>query len=218
MKRLDYRHTYHRNLPHFQPPGSTLFVNFRLTGSLPRHVLHKLMQESAEAEKRLSEISEPQKRAKEMYLEQRRQFGRWDTALAQSKSGPFWLQQPEIAQTVTNSLHYLDKRVYALDTYCVMPNHVHTVFTPLKKDDGSYHALSSIMHSLKRHTAKEANKHLKREGQFWEHENYDHVVRDEAELGRIVQYIINNPVKAGLVETWEAWPWTYCKKLCKTIF
>jgi hypothetical protein len=34
-------------------------------------------------------------------------------------------------------------------------------------------------------------------------------VRDEDELERIVLYIINNPVKAGLVDDWNDWPFTY---------
>ncbi|MCP4344658.1 MAG: hypothetical protein GY795_03915 [Desulfobacterales bacterium] len=215
MKPLDYRHTYKRNLPHIQTPGATLFVNFRLAGSLPRHVIDKLMQESMDTEKRLCKIADPQKQAEERYLEQKRHFGRWDLALDMNKSGPFRLRKPEVARTVADSMHYLDQRVYDLDTYCIMPNHVHAVFTPLKKDDGTYHALQAIMHSLKRYTSREANKLMNRDGHFWEHENYDHVVRDEAELRRIVQYIFYNPVKAGLVDTWEAWPWTYCKKLSK---
>ncbi|MAU00364.1 MAG: hypothetical protein CL608_24750 [Anaerolineaceae bacterium] len=62
------------------------------------------------------------------------------------------------------------------------------------------------MHSLKRYTAVEANKVLGRQGQFWQHESYDHIVRDEAELQRIRQYVLNNPVKAGLVDSAEQWP------------
>ena len=69
--------------------------------------------------------------------------------------------------------------------------------------------LKRIMQSLKRYTARQANKVLERKGAFWQAESYDHVVRDADELVRIVQYVINNPVKAGLVSYWEAWPWTY---------
>jgi putative transposase len=71
--------------------------------------------------------------------------------------------------------------------------------------------MSAIMHSLKLYTAREANLVLGRTGSFWQHENYDHVVRDEAELRRIILYVVHNPVKAGLVEHWEDWKWTYCK-------
>ena len=54
------------------------------------------------------------------------------------------------------------------------------------------------MHSLKSYTANEANKLLRRTGQFWQHESYDHWVRDEDEMERIVAYINANAVKAGL--------------------
>jgi len=71
--------------------------------------------------------------------------------------------------------------------------------------------MSAIMHSLKRYTARQANLLLGREGGFWQHENHDHVVGDEAERQRIITYVLNNPVKAGLVEHWEEWKWIYCK-------
>ena len=71
--------------------------------------------------------------------------------------------------------------------------------------------MSTIMHSLKRRTAREANQLLNREGDFWQHENYDHSVRDDKERLRIVNYVLSNPVKAGLVYRPEDWEWTYCK-------
>src|SRR5207247_9218850 len=60
--------------------------------------------------------------------------------------------------------------------------------------------LASIMHSLKSYTASKINAILKRSGQFWQHESYDHWVRDDDELARIVEYIAWNPVKAKLVK------------------
>lgn len=69
------------------------------------------------------------------------------------------------------------------------------------------------MHSLKRYTAVEANKLLGRQGQFWQHESYDHVVRDEAELNRVRDYVLKNPVKVGLVESPAEWPWSYMRQL-----
>lgn len=53
---------------------------------------------------------------------------------------------------------------------------------------------------------------LGQEGAFWEHESYDHYVRDEAELERIIKYVLYNPVKAGLAADWVAWPWTFSKQ------
>jgi len=69
------------------------------------------------------------------------------------------------------------------------------------------------MKSLKGYTAREANKVLNRTGAFWEEESYDHEIKDGEEFGRVVRYVLNNPVKAGLVNHWSEWPWNYWKGL-----
>ena len=45
-----------------------------------------------------------------------------------------------------------------------------------------------------------------------QHESYDHVVRDGEELDRIIAYVLNNPVKAGLVKNWRQWKWSYVRE------
>lgn len=117
---------------------------------------------------------------------------------------------------VVDSLHHLGGERYDLDCYSLMSNHAHVAFKPLAKADGGYHALSSIMHSLKCYSAWQANLVLGRQGQFWQHESYDHIIRDAAELDRIRRYVLNNPVKAGLVKTWEVWSWTFCRSSLQT--
>jgi len=52
---------------------------------------------------------------------------------------------------------------------------------------------------------------LKRNGQFWQRESYDHMIREGRELERTIWYVLNNSVKAGLVPSWEQWRWTYVK-------
>ena len=198
MNRLTYKHIYRRKLPHIQPPGAVLFVTFRLTGSLPGHILEGLRLKS---EKRLAEVK-PGIDDSDKDAEQKRFFADLDRYLDNTHDGPHWLKEPEIADMIIKSLHYRHGKVYELDTFCIMSNHVHVLFTPLEKVDGSYHSLSAIMHSLKRYTAGEGNKILNREGAFWQHESYDHYVRDEAELNRIRRYILQNPVQAGLVSDW----------------
>jgi putative transposase len=64
------------------------------------------------------------------------------------------------------------------------------------------------MHSLKSYTAHQANRILRRSGRFWLGESYDHWVRDDDELERIVNYIAANPVRARLVE--EPHRWFFC--------
>ncbi len=198
---------YRRKLPHIQPKGATLFVTFRLAGSLPRVVLERL-QEEYEAEKLAAATAELR------YVAGKRYYGRFDDHLHQS-TDPHYLQDPALANVVVESLHYRDKRVYRLDAFSVMSNHVHVVFAPLQEGvyaDGSpkYHKLSKTMQSLKRHTATECNRLLGRQGAFWQAENYDHVVRDAAEWRSVMDYVLTNPVKAGLVSEWAEWPFSYC--------
>ncbi|MBM4165972.1 MAG: hypothetical protein FJ218_03515 [Ignavibacteria bacterium] len=76
----------------------------------------------------------------------------------------------------------------------------------------SEYIVTSFLRGLKGSTAREANKILNRTGAFWQHESYDHIVRDEKELFRIVEYVLNNPVKAGLVSERNEWKWSYVKK------
>lgn len=65
---------------------------------------------------------------------------------------------------------------------------------------------------MKRYTATAANKLLGRKGRFWQEETYDHIVRNEVEHQRIIQYILLNPVKADLCATWDAWPWSLLRQ------
>jgi REP element-mobilizing transposase RayT len=70
-------------------------------------------------------------------------------------------------------------------------------------------AIAEIMHNIKRNSAKQANKILNRKGMFWQHENYDHYIRNNVELQRTIEYVLLNPVKAGLVDDWTEWKWSY---------
>ena len=209
MSRLSYRQFYRRHLPHIQPPGAILFVTFRLAGSTPGSVGERLAREAQQSHHALDDTSKSEQCQRQAYVEFKRSFATWDDALHRAKTGPTWLGRGEVARLVAEALHERDGREYDLVAFCVMPNHVHVVFAPLRKDDGSYHSLPSIMSSLKGPTAREANLVLGRSGAFWQHENYDHVVRDEAELNRIVAYVLDNPVRAGLAQSRGEWKWSY---------
>lgn len=112
-----------------------------------------------------------------------------------------------------------------------MSNHVHTIFQPfLSNEDlreirdesgrpvfeSDIPGLARIMQLLKGRSAKECNEILNRRGQFWEHESFDHVIRP-GKFDKTLLYVLNNPVKAGLVDDWCKWRWTYCRKELSTM-
>lgn len=209
--KLSYKFSYRRRLPHIQPEGAIFFVTSRLANSLSLDVVEKLHRERDLIDAELAKIADKHEQAEKAYLASRRLFGKWDKAMDASDTGINHLANIQIAKLVVESLHFRDGKVYELIAYCIMPNHIHIVFMPLKESKDKYYSLSKIMHSFKRHTAHEANLILGRTGTFWQHENYDHFVRDDAELERIVKYVLYNPVKAKLVKEQSDWKWSYCK-------
>ncbi|MXV78364.1 hypothetical protein F4225_11370 [Candidatus Poribacteria bacterium] len=215
MNQYSYKPYYRRNLPHIQPPGATFFITFNLTGSIPKHIYQQYIEE-----KRKLEAVEQKQNIQE---KKREWFRKLEETLDQADNGPVWLKNEQIAKLVAESLHYRDGKVFHLDAYCIMANHVHVVFTPLMKQPSDtaegtqtnslcYNSLSSLLHSLKGYTARKANIILGRSGAFWQHESYDHCIRNPDELHRIIMYVLNNPVKIGLVKEWKEWKWNYLSK------
>ncbi|MBO0801040.1 MAG: transposase [Blastocatellia bacterium] len=214
--RYQYRGVYRRNLPHIQPRGATLFVTFRLAGSIPEAIWEqlkgenrKLNAEMLRAEAVSGVAFDPEKRADEWLKLRRRWFQKIEDSLHNHSKGPVWLKDNRVAEIVAEALRYRDGKVFRLDAYSIMPNHVHTVFAPLLTVDLADFALSAIMQSLKGYTARKCNLVLQRQGAFWQHESFDHAIRSSEEWERVVKYVLNNPVKAGLVERWQDWKWNY---------
>ena len=210
MSQFQYKKTYRRNLPHIQPRGATFFITFRLAGSLPQSLIDQWQKER----QWLLHVAQtnPSYFAQVKDDFERGWFAKFERILDGSAEGPVWLSDERIAAIVNESLHHRDGKVYRLDAFSIMANHVHTVIKPLRrveKEDLAYHALSTIMQSLKGYTAYQANQLLGREGEFWAHESYDHWIRDHDEWQRIVAYVLNNPVKAGYVKRWQDWKWNY---------
>ncbi len=172
---------YRRKLPHWHPDGASLFLTWRLHGSLP---------------------SQPALESKQ--VGSGRAFVLADRVLDRTNEGPHWLKDPRIAGIVTDVLKYGDLTLqrYDLFAYVVMCNHVHVLLTA-KVD------VPAITRGIKGTTAREANRILKRTGEpFWHHESFDHWVRTDFERRTIIGYIESNPVKAGLVHREQDWPWS----------
>ncbi len=67
------------------------------------------------------------------------------------------------------------------------------------------------MQAIKGRSARECNLIIGRSGAFWEHESFDHVIR-AGKFDQTVRYVLNNPVKIGIVEHWKDYRWSYCRQ------
>jgi putative transposase len=95
--------------------------------------------------------------------------------------------------------------------YCciVMDTHVHCILQPLEESKGTLFSLSQIMHSIKSYSANKIQRTSNLSGKFWQDENYDRVIRDDSEFLEKMEYIISNPLKAGMVENPDKYKWLY---------
>jgi putative transposase len=85
--------------------------------------------------------------------------------------------------------------------YVLMPEHVH-----LLVGEPPVSLLSIALQVLKQRTSRK----LKRIGdeQFWQRRYYDFNVHNELKRVEKLQYMHRNPVKRGLVEKPQDWPWS----------
>ncbi len=201
---MDEPREYRRNLPHIQPEEGIFFITFRLKDSLPLSVIDRLKKNALRREiDIISSKGDSYKIDKEnKHFED---FIEFDAYLDRATFGPTYLKYPKVATIVANTIHYLDGKDFKLICYCIMPNHVHLIIYKTKR------ILFRILQSLKRHSAREANIILSRNGSFWQKESYDRLIRDRNDLAEKIEYTLYNPVKAGLVDDWRDWQFTYCK-------
>lgn len=212
--------TYTRNLPHFHPNEATFFITFRLYSSISFLKLKELKSEFETRKKELFFQYGIDKDFKsKLYSLQKLYFLRFDNLLDSAIEGPQWLKEDCVAEIVSDKIFEFDILKYNLIVFSIMPNHVHLVFKPnenLKIAESNIagktknYIIADVMRLLKGSTARDSNLMLNRSGCFWHHESYDHVVRNEKELNNIIKYVLNNPVKAALVENWKDWKWSYC--------
>ena len=175
---------YARHLPHWQPPGRTIFLTWRLAGSLPATLVKDL--------------------AKHQRISPGKRFLMLDRILDKADSNCRWLDDPRIARIIAAAIlrGHEEQNLYTLHAFVVMPNHVHVLLDPKVP-------LAQITRLLKGATAREANHILGRVGRpFWQDETFDHWIRNSTQFERVRRYIEQNPVKAGLVPSPHVWPWS----------
>jgi REP element-mobilizing transposase RayT len=169
-------------LPHRDAPGLTQFVTIRLVDSFPG-------SRRREWEALVSiEDQSARRRKLESYL---------DRGL-----GECWLRRTDLAALVQDAFLFFHGSRYEIRAWVVMPNHAHVLVritnTPL----------SRVLQRWKRHSAREANRRLGREGAFWAEDYWDTYMRDADHEVRAREYIECNPVKARLAHVPSEWAWS----------
>ncbi|MFT6336921.1 MAG: REP element-mobilizing transposase RayT [Halioglobus sp.] len=194
------------------------FVTFRLEGSIPRIELENWEHEYKQKVIELSRITDEKKRNLALFNHRKISFSAYDSLMEDIDNGPYYLREAKIMNIVKDQLHRFDGELYDLVAYCIMSNHVHLLVDTSQNLVGelletniydNHSELSYILKRIKGPSAKYANQELGLSGRFWNKENYDIYNRNEKMLNKVIGYILDNPVKAGLVSTWENYAGNY---------
>lgn len=173
-------------IPHFDGGQIPQFFTFRLFDSLPQSVLEKYREATVEKGEEGKIVF---RKNVEKYLDK--------------GYGKCFLKDVAVAQLVADSLKFYHGKKYHLSSWVIMPNHIHFLAIPSENVE-----IREIAHSIKSYTAHEANKILKRKGQFWQHEPFDRYIRSAKHFSNVIRYIEDNPVKAGLCDLACQWRWS----------
>jgi REP element-mobilizing transposase RayT len=103
--------------------------------------------------------------------------------------------RPDLAQAAVGVIETHAKlRAVPLWAYCVMPDHIHLVLEASERCD-----IITFVAQLKSLIQREAWR-LGVDGKFWQQRFWDHFLRQEESVETAVEYVLHNPVRAGLVE------------------
>ncbi len=212
---------YRSQQTHLIPKGAALFITFGLHSSIP-HFLVKKHKAKFRSESEL--IKNSHTREEVIHIRMRKLkaslFEKYEGIMHKGLHGRHWLKDPAIASIVKEKIHELDQKMYRLLCYCIMSNHIHLIIDlsgslsyadPLhacqpKESIGHY---PKIMQLIKGSTAYQINRYLNRNGKFWQRDNFERYIRSEKHLFRVINYTLNNPVKANISRQWEHYPHNY---------
>jgi putative transposase len=179
----------HGKLPHFDHPGLYQSITYRLHDSLPQFRLEELEDEFRK-----------KKLAKSAWQIIR---DRLVNNLLDEGHGACILRHSSNAKSVVDGWRYFDGQRYDLIAGVVMPNHVHVCVRIHHKT-----RLGDMVGSWKSYTARCFQRAMPdKRPPFWQRGYWDRFIRNEKHLEEVLQYILHNPVKAGLVESPEEWPY-----------
>lgn len=122
------------------------------------------------------------------------------TACTQSNSEVF--KDPNF---VFQSIDYIKSESirigHAIYVFCLMPDHLHILLSPLESGIPVTQYMSGLISKITHLSWRYGYS-----GKLMQRSFYDHIVRKEEDLRQITEYILNNPVRKGLVEKWEDHP------------
>jgi len=189
-------HIYRRQgafLPHWTADGATYSVTFRLADALPLHARQQLKRIRDETTRTIA--GNPSMRER---IDIARIMHRRFDDLLNAGNGSCIFNDPTLADLMLQTMSHFDGVRFSLLAWAVMPNHVHAVIRPFRDC-----SLPSIIHGWKSFSSHMIGRRTGNGGRVWQSEYFDHLIRGPEELHQSIEYVVSNPIVAGLVN----WRW-----------
>jgi putative transposase len=132
------------------------------------------------------------------------------------------LTNDDVRNALRNAiLKIRESHPFHIDAWVLLPDHLHCIWT-LPEGDADF---SSRWRLIKREVTvsigkkyfqenlQTERKKLKQQGTIWQNRFWEHLIKDENDFSRHMDYLHFNPVKHGLVEKVNQWPWSTFHRL-----
>ena len=193
----------HGHLPHWFQPGVVTFITFRLNDAMPKDVLDLWRKQLRDwlarhsiAVSEFDPLPTWEKVPNELQTSYRKYRERVFHEYLDQGHGACHLRNRRFAEIVVDSLLHFDGKRYELDCAVVMPNHVHLL--------AMFHSPTTCRDqctSWTHFTATKINSILGRNGELWQTEPFDHLVRSAEQFNYLRTYIAQNGPSAKLPST-----------------
>lgn len=99
---------------------------------------------------------------------------------------------------------------FETNAICILPDHFHLMMTLPENDDDYSRRLKSIKYNFSKRLAEKyknpnSSKQAKRESGIWQRRFWEHLIRDDDDYAKHMDYIYYNPVKHGYVLSVKDW-------------
>lgn len=207
-----------RSRHHIHPYGATFSITTLVHDAVPQPQLLKLSLRR-QAELRKIDRSDHPRKALHRYLVNTLFSQELKRLLSRQSEQEHPFRQSLAAEILAEQIKKYAGKYYRLCAFSIMSNHVHLLLdfsiqlagkSTANAAPPGYVNLERVMNYIKGGSAYSINRRCNRQGPLWAAGYYDRYIRSQRHYQQALKYILNNPVKAGLVSRWEDHPFTDC--------
>lgn len=205
------------NQPHIQPVGGTFSVTLLAHDAVPVAKVKEIRRQRDESLSKFVVSGSADEGVQRAECHQR-YFEALEQLLDDRANQCHLFRDKRVAEIIMEYIRKLDRQYFYLEALCVMSNHIHvlmdlSVQVPSDWDGASelsaYVPLSDVVGRIKGGISYQFHKLVGDRRPLWGKGYYDRCIRSKEHFHSEQNYIVNNPVKAGLVSNWKDYPYTY---------